>query len=636
MSTHSLTIAYSGASALIDGYWVRIEQDVADETATVSDAANLLDALYDIDACEGATTEETTSDSTATGEPTTDLATAVEETLDLSFCDADYDGSVEVEIRIYRSHLAEPYTLRLQGGELVSTVQAEGQVTVTAEITSEMTLDYPVVSGFSCTPAPVKRTGNTLRFTEAQVGRSMTATYQSRWDVATVKVLGVDGEVGKCRALAFHHGVVADVDLEVPDADEMDKSLCPSVGWKPLSEREEVTCYRDVVVIQKCQCSEEELHRYTYQQTVPCPDREIKCPGVLNECLHFLGTESVVERVACDSDNQIGGGSLYTYKVSDADYYRKICCQEPPGQLPACPVKRTTYTGNLPIQYGAAYWRDIYGQNARFVPVAPAGGICGEQIIKQQVVSGNCCDGVEPLAWDTSISPEVMSPNSAVTIAVTGGRFPLSWEVDGEGFQFQATGSKEALTTGLSITLSALVGACGTATVTVSDGCSSVTAQIRSTAGAWVEIYLSRGGLLGDTYGVGPYSGPDVGTFSGVGGDGTVGRYEQVAIRGGIKILQWFEGNDGDYARRGWEDGVALCEAWRTAPPRDIRYRSGHAFVWPTLCSTCGECTTDTFGIWFNRAVGFHCTMSPYGNGSYSVRTIWMYVVRTQVWEWQC
>lgn len=485
MSTHSLTVSYAGASSLGDVYWVRIEQDVVDETATVSDAASLLDALYDIDACAGATTEET-----STGEPTTDLATAVEETLDLSFCAADYDGSVEVEIRVYRSHLAEPYTLRLQGGELVSTVQAEGQVTVTAEITSEMTLDYPVVSAFSCTPEPVKRTGNTLRFSESQVGRSMAATYQSRWDVATIKVLGVDGEVGKCRALAFHHGVVADVDLEVPDADELDKSLCPSVSWKPLSERDEVTCYKDIVVIQKCQCSEDELNRYSYQQTVPCPDREMKCPGVLKECMHFLGTESVVERVACDSDNQIGGGSLYTYKVSDADYYRKTCCQEPPGPLPPCPEKRTTYTGNLPIQYGAAYWRDIYGQNARFVPVAPVGGICGEQIIKQEIQSNNCCDGVPPLLWDASISPDVISPNSAVIIGVTGGgKYPYQWEVVGHGFQFK-NGSKKISTDGNQVRLSALPIACGTASITVSDGCTEVSAEIRCAVGQWVVVYM--------------------------------------------------------------------------------------------------------------------------------------------------
>lgn len=489
MSTHSLTVSYAGASSLGDVYWVRIEQDVVDETATVSDAASLLDALYDIDACAGATTEETsTGETAATGEPTTDLATAVEETLDLSFCAADYDGSVEMDIRIYRSHLAEPYTLRLQGGELISTVQAEGQVTVTGEISSEMTLDYPVVSGFACTPSPIKRTGNTLRFAETQVGHMMTSTYQSRWDVVTIKVLGVDGEVGECRALAFHHGVVDDVELEVPDADELDKSLCPSVSWKPLTDRDEITCYKDIVVIQKCQCSEEELHRYTYQQTVPCPDREIKCPGVLKQCMHFLGTELVVERVACDSDNQIGGGSLYTYKVSDADYYRKICCQEPPGQLPACPVKRTTYTGNLPIQYGEAYWRDIYGQNARFVPVPPPGGICGEWIIKQQIASNNCCDGVPPLVWDASVSPEVMAPNSAVIIGVTGGgKYPYRWTVDGFGFQFQ-NGGKSIETPSNQIRLSALTVACGAAHITVTDGCSTVHAAIRCTSGRFVLV----------------------------------------------------------------------------------------------------------------------------------------------------
>ena len=224
---------------------------------------------------------------------------------------------------------------------------------------------------------------------------------------------------------------------------------------------------------------------YTYQQTVPCPDREIKCPGVLTECMHFLGTELVVERVDCSDDNQIGGGSLYTYKVSDPDYYRKMCCQEPSYTLPQCPTRRTTYKGELPIEYGEAYWRELYGDNARFVPVPPPGGICGEWIIKQQIASNNCCDGVPDLVWDTSVSPEVMAPNSAVVIGVTGGgKYPYRWEVDGHGFQFQ-NGSRSIETTGNQVRLSALVTACGTAVVTVTDGCTSCVGDIRCTAGKW-------------------------------------------------------------------------------------------------------------------------------------------------------
>nr|WP_321465168.1 hypothetical protein [uncultured Desulfobulbus sp.] len=488
MTTQTLTINYTGPASLVDGYWIRIEQDADDETATISDAAALIDALYDLDPCEtsddDADATDTASLSLTSSSPTSTMAEAIEETLELSYCNSDYDGLVEVEIRVIRSHLAEDYVLRLDGGSVVETVQGDSIVNVTQEITEELTLPYPVVSGFSCTPEPVKRNGNTLRFAASQVGHMMVATYRTKWDAVTVKVDGIDGDPGECTALAFHHGVVDELQLDVPSADDADTSLCPSISWKPLSDSDKVTCYKDIIVSQRCKCSEHEVGSYTYQQTFPCPDREIKCPGVLTECMHLLGTELVVERVDCADDNLLDGTG-YAYKVSDPDYYKKMCCQEPAFTLPSCPTRSTTYKGDQPIQYGEAYWRALYGANARFVPVPPPGGICGEWIIRQKIASNSCCDGVEPLVWDSSVSPEVMAPNSAAVIGVTGGgKYSYRWSVSGSGFQF-ANGAKAIETTGNQVRLSALVGACGSAVVTVTDGCSTVTGYLRCTAGRW-------------------------------------------------------------------------------------------------------------------------------------------------------
>lgn len=483
MSTHVLTITYQQPAAPVDPYWVRIQQeDLADQTATVADAAALLDALYRIEPC---------ADGQSTPELVSDLAEAVAETEILAYCGQEQDGSVEVELDVIRSHLAEPYRLRLQGGEVVKTVEVAERVTVRMEIGATVTLDYPVVSGFACDPEPLARVGNTLSFAADHVGRGLTATYLSRWDRVTVKVLGVDGKAGSCRALAFHHGLVADVELQVPDADEVDRLLCPATRWEIDWGNQEVTCYQDVTVIRQCNCSETEVDRYTYQQVVPCPNPEMRCPGAESRCMHLVGSKAVTEWVECQGDNAIPGRPGATYAVSSPEYYRRMCCQDPPWSLPQCEVKHTTYQGELDIQPGRQYWRDLYGDHARFVPVPPPGGICGEWIIRQVIGGTNCCEGVPVLVWDTSVSPEVMSPNSAVIIGVTGGvPFSLTWEVSGHGFQFQNGSTK--ITSGPTqqrIRLSALPIACGSAVITVSDGCSTATGFIRSTSGRWLRDY---------------------------------------------------------------------------------------------------------------------------------------------------
>jgi len=496
MTTPSLTITYQGPEALDDPYWVRLEQDTfIDDSATVSDAAKLLDALYQIDPCTDSESDDSglTTLTDATGAPQISVAEVASEVLDLSYCDQDPDGSVEVGIRVISSHPDEPTTLRVRGGEVLETVIVEQPVIRYGEISETLTLDYPVIGSFSCVPAPESRSGNTLRFASDQVGRRYKAIYRSRWQVATIKVYGVDGFPGDCRVLAFHHGLVDSLDVETPEIDEPDYSLCPgdaNIHGEFVNEYE-VTCYKDILVSVKCKCSDQEVDSYMYQQVVPCPDRAIKCPGALTKCMHLLGSEAVTKRVDCSTDS-LAEGTNITNEVSDPDYYERMCCDAPSFTLPRCPERHTTYTGNLDIQYGKPFWRDIHGANARFIPVPPPGGICGEWIIRQQISSNNCCDGVDPLVWDTSVSPETMTPNSSVIIGVTGGgKYPYIWEVSGYGFQFQ-NGSTKMITTGNQVRISALPIACGSARITVTDGCTTVVTDIRCTAGQWV----ARGDLF--------------------------------------------------------------------------------------------------------------------------------------------
>ena len=485
MSTQTLTINYRAPQPLIDPYWIRIEQDVVDDAATVTDPAKVLDALYQIEPCNQENSEPTPVAPVEQESAVDTIATV----LDLPACDVEPDGSVQTTLRVYRSHLTEPYTLRLHGGTVVETVQESGPATTSMEIAETVTLDYPVVSGFTCTPAPLSRQGNTLRFRADQAGLQLSASYHSQWDRITVRITGVEGEPGDCRALAFHHGIVDAIDLEIPEVAELDRSLCPAHRWNFDPTDYEVTCYKIIEVTQRCTCSGDEVGSYTTEQVVPCPNQEMRCPNNQTTCMHLLGTEPLTEWVECAGDSEIPGRPGQNYLIASPAYYEEMCCHPPSATLPQCPVKRTVYKAELPIEHGQKFWRDLYGEGTRFVPVPPPSGICGEWIIEQRVEASGCCDGVPPLSWDTSISPEVISPNSSVIIGVTGGgRFALRWTISDAGFQFTDARDTEIVGHGSVVRLSALPTACGAVTVTVTDGCSTVRRAIRCTSGRWMRV----------------------------------------------------------------------------------------------------------------------------------------------------
>lgn len=90
------------------------------------------------------------------------------------------------------------------------------------------------------------------------------------------------------------------------------------------------------------------------------------------------------------------------------------------------------------------------------------------------------------MVWDADDSVAVMAPNSSGIVSIAGGRAPFEWTVVGSGFQF-SNGSKRITTTGKSIYFAALPLACGTAEITVTDGCSAVVGVVLATIGAWID-----------------------------------------------------------------------------------------------------------------------------------------------------
>ena len=483
MSSPRISFTYQSTVAS-DSWWLRLVQlGVEDDTATLADAADLIDTLYSIDAC--------TEDTTATEDPDTTTTDAVVETeVRRVVCSYDDQANVDVQLHVIRSHPSAPYRLALQGGDLktVETITEITTQTIVIEDADSITLDYPVLGEFSSSWAgavygasgsispPIRRNGNTISFGGATIkAGTLTATYATEYDLATITILGVDSEPGQCTARGFFHGLVKELELETPEpADELGSCR---VLWTVPSDPHQIECYRTVYVSQRCQCSHEELSGYSYEEVVDCPEYVKRCPGVLNECRHYLGTVVAPEYVECPDD--------IVEAVSVPAYYERICCNKPSVTLPQCKEQKSSWRGGLGINGGIAQARALYGDDVEIIPVGPPGGICGTWTKKQQIISNGCCDGVPPLVWNTSVSPEVMTPNSAVVIGVTGGgKYPYQWEVVGNGFQF-ANGSRGIETVGPTVRLSALTIACGTATITCTDGCTTTVGSVRSTSGRW-------------------------------------------------------------------------------------------------------------------------------------------------------
>ncbi len=495
MNSPRLTLAYagSGVADVADTWWIRIEQEgVTDDTATVSEAASLLDAAYAINPCD----TEASADQVEDPEEEV-FQSAVASAVKVAACDYDADGNVKVYLYIVRSHLAEPYKLQLQGGEQGAVERVTGPKTVSQRVegAASLVLPWPVVSGFGAswrgavyseagavTSPEIRRTGNTLNFGQAVTG-TIVASYRTACDRVEVTVLGTEaGAPGTCTARAFFHGLVAEHDCELPEAAEVAVNRFCEEKWQAPSD-DKVTCYQIHRLHRVCSCSDHEMEVIETEVEVDCPG-DMRCSGNATECRHLLGTETATEYVQCAADKT----GTFDGDLADPEFYLTRCCHPPGGRsLPQCKVRKSVWRGGAPIDPGAEYYRGLYGPTSRFAPVGPPAGICGEWTIEQRIMGTNCCAGVEPLAWDWDESAEVVAPSSVATVEVSGGgRFPCDWIIVGQGFWLDAERSTKRLySAGTMAHVFTDATACGGADIYVSDGCSQTMGSIRSTNGRW-------------------------------------------------------------------------------------------------------------------------------------------------------
>jgi len=115
-----------------------------------------------------------------------------------------------------------------------------------------------------------------------------------------------------------------------------------------------------------------------------------------------------------------------------------------------------------------------------------ASDICGDGAGYPDQYPYKNCGGVSTLSWDQENSCEELEDNASCAVAVTGGQGPYTWTISGTGFHFLDNHTRVQ-----SPEIDVFTDdGCGSATITVTDKCGSITGYIRSSDGQW--IFVSR------------------------------------------------------------------------------------------------------------------------------------------------
>ena len=478
------------STSITDPAWLRFQQpDLENDTATVSETADLLDALYSLDPC---------SETETTTEEDVDLAEAAATTLSLAACLKEYDGSVNLALRVYRSHPNQPYTLRVSGGAVVGlaqTIQTEAALTITVEQATSHTLDIPIRgdlqaswlgtvgggSGGQVDPPKIEHQGNTL-YWQGRITGTLQIACRTEFDLVSLRVAGVDGEMGQATVRGFYQGECTVFSPQMPEPSEEVGWSCPGTTWQADPSPDQVECYEIVEQHKRCSCSGEDKKEKTYERVVPCPQwAPTRCSGNSSSCRHLLGT--VVETEFADCEDDTG------YAVADREFYREKCCEYPSVTLPKCEEHTESYKGGKSIEHGEDFWRGLYGDNTRFIPVSPEKG-CGKHITRQLIEPEDCCDSIDPLTWDNVNSISVIQDNDEGFVYIKDGKAPFNWRIiSTRGYVWFAGSGSGTLTT--DERWAKLVSGdypCGTYVIEVTDDCGTVVqSEVLSGFGQWVE-----------------------------------------------------------------------------------------------------------------------------------------------------
>lgn len=223
--TISLSIGQDG---IIDEYWLNMEikDDTPDDGMTVAEAADLIDAIYNIKPCEEQDKSEIwkqpdtgtdhdvwrDEDQAAPDDGTEDAQRRfAEQIVNSGAWDMNPDTDIQdiiaynVTIKIFRSHRDEHYKLQVTSGFAGSAVRHTGRVVHTVDIdgTNSHTFNNPILyqvgypspkmawQGFD--GPPINITGNTA-YWDGEIKGSLRAEFYTEWDEVTITVTGAGND----------------------------------------------------------------------------------------------------------------------------------------------------------------------------------------------------------------------------------------------------------------------------------------------------------------------------------------------------------------------------------------------------------------------------------------------------------
>lgn len=604
MSNQTLSLSISPQETITDPYWINMEimEDEYADGMTIGAAADIIDALYDIEVCDqdnpdvwnmGGTREP--AEEPPTAEKFNDVIGAVAPGLadcrNIKSAEAD-PGSYDVKIKVYRSHEYEKYKLIVSNGTPGTPRRIDvEQVTETVHVenATHVTMDKPVGGiknlawiGASATPE-IKQLGNTF-YWEGKVTGTLRAEFGTYHDLINVHVHGQAGEssvitgsmppemfgegwysgsedgseltdIGniQCSVLAFYHYQYEELQLNRPEnddsvTDDVRYGICSTtvIPWEGGTNSDFSSSECEAECSERCPDIPEEVCKSKCQEALTdCKDTEENCTKAYYDCitscsgttkdkdcvsscsdackrdcyqrsndinLCLCSKDSTTDRerkvVACPEGVRTGSeleDEKETTNYVDCgereepylpEVYEEKCCYPPAAdlqalyypkdeRLPWCKTRTTAFVGGKEMDQETKDELKAQYENITFIGVAPPSTGCGEWTLEQVIKQHNCCDEVSPIVWDEENSVEVISDNSSGFVFVNGGRYPYTWTVRGSGFWLDAAHTKREITVDSSAVQIYTKDSCGGCTITVTDGCSTVSGIVRSSSGSW-------------------------------------------------------------------------------------------------------------------------------------------------------
>ena len=342
-----LSLNLTNPAAGQEEYWIKLEQDRLDEVATMKEAAEIIDAMFDIDPCEPVD-ERPEEEKPSYEEQLEKAEKALKEfmlTKKPELC-RDENGCFTATIKVFRSHQDRPYTLLIQGGVEIQTTTGHEEsksLTVAVKNSSSITLSLPgqTISATwqgPCysTTGPVSRPDITISGNVVSWGANLTGVlliqYSQPYDVVTILVGNTErvslggaspetqltaGDVAddSCVVTGLYYLSFDEIELEPPPEDEETDSLCHSGDMleEPPDEEKPRACTERIKVEVRCECSDKESDDSYYRlEPISC------LPGEATGSEVNRGRVDI-EYTSCENQEQ----------VDDPAYYEEICCVPP-------------------------------------------------------------------------------------------------------------------------------------------------------------------------------------------------------------------------------------------------------------------------------------------------------------------